>query len=225
MVKKAASTAPAPEPEVVQAKVELVVPKEPTEVSEEDKANAQRLDKEINEKIQRASNTLAEAYLDLAESLKQMKSTKGYKLIGHTTWGNYLESKTEFGRAYLFFLAKLGESDLDQLRAYLGKGLHASKFISFAKTSVAPEKIPQLISATWERIKDKSVRDTNTYLKDYLQEHPELQKPKAESTSGKRRGRVKSPWISKIKTQFNRLGDEDRAEYIKALKEFLKAHK
>lgn len=187
---------------------------------------ARALDTAINEKIEKAGNALASAYLSLAESLSEMRRTKGYKYLdpSYKTWDEYLQSKKSFGRAYLFFLAKLGESNLDQLRSYLDLGMPASKFIEYAKTPVLPEKIPQLISTTWEEVKDRSVRETSKFLRDFVSEHAdEFAKPKR-TFSGKKPGRTKSPWQQKLQRQYDKLTPEEQKSYLTALREFVKSH-
>lgn len=208
--------------EELVAVVPKVLPPEAAQMP--DQEDARTLDLVIDQKIQKAGNALALTYLDLAESLNKMKRTKGYRTLGFDNWEKYLQSKKTFGRAYLFFLAKLGQTNVSELRAYLDQGMTASKFIEYSKTSVLPEKIPQLIEKTWDEVKDKSTRETSRILRGFISEHAdEFAKPKRTYT-GNKPGRAKSPWQNKIQQQYEKLTMEDQKSYLAALREFVDKH-
>lgn len=188
-----------------------------------DKKTAHTLDASINEKIRTSQEHLAVAYLDLAASLREMNETKGYLHLRapdgtyFSKWEDYLSSKNEFGRTYLSYLYKLGQAG--DLQKYLEQGITASKFIEFAKRTDFPEKIPQLIEATWEEVKDKPVRETAKMLDQYVDAHrDEFKKPKRQTGAG----RSKMTWKERFQSQYEKLSADEQADFLKQLRAFVK---
>lgn len=175
------------------------------------------MDSTINAKLRENSEHLARAYLELADLLRSMSETGGYKLLGYDKWENYLATKSEFGRTYLSYLYKLGLAG--DLRPYLDQGISASKFIEFAKRTDYPEKIPQLIEATWEEVRDKSVRETGKVLDGYVASHQEEYRRPRKRTGA---GRPKLTWQQRFRGQFEALDEAQRAQYVGQMKAFLK---
>lgn len=178
---------------------------------------AQRMDAAVTAKIKDHSESLARTYLEVGAALKAMHDTKAYLELEFTTWEKYLESKTEFKRTYLSYLFKLGQAG--DLQPYLDRGVSASKFIEYAAKCEQPEKIPQLIDATWEDVKDEPVRETARKLAAYIsQNQNEYNRPKTRTTGG----RPKLTWKERFGSQYNKLAVTEKENFLKGFREFQK---
>lgn len=181
--------------------------------------DARSLDQQIDDKIRGVSEQLALAYLEVAAALKKMRDSKGYTYLGHATWEKYLESKKEFGRSYLSYLYKLGQAG--DLKGHLEeKGIPGTKLIEYVKRTDYPEKLPQLIEATWEEVKDVPVRQMGVQLNKYIEKHAkEYKKPK----SGKTGGRPKLTMAEKLDKQYRSLSGKEKKDFLAQVQQFLEA--
>jgi hypothetical protein len=201
------------------AKVEVKV--EPAATIKEGEARA--LDATINEKIRSCNEKLAVAYLDLAGALKEMNETRGYLLLvdeqgkPFQNWEAYLASKREFGRTYLSYLFKLGRAG--DLKQYLDKGMAASVFIEYAKKVDYPEKIPQVIEATVNEVKDLPVRKAAEVIGQYVAEHKDEFKRERKKTGA---GRKPVEFRQKLHKLYMDKPESERDGFLKEVQAFIK---
>jgi hypothetical protein len=180
-----------------------------------DASVAEALDAEINAKIAECSEQLARVYLELGRSLVLMRDSKGFKALGFPKWENYLDSKRDFGRTYLSYLYKLGKAG--ELEQYLDQGMSATKLIEFAKKTT-PEKVGILIEATWEEVKERSVKDTDKFLSEWVAKH---QKEFGRAKTGSKAGRKKLTLVQRFDSQYKKLSTKDRKDYLAQMVQFL----
>lgn len=184
----------------------------PVEITEE--KVAQDLNRQIDAKIRECSDNLARGYLELASLLNVMRSGKAYTFLGFEKWGDYLASKKEYGRTYLLYLYRLGQAG--DLQRYVDQGVNPAKLIEYAK-KVPPTKIPELIDATWELIKDKSVREASKELDAYVSANPGFQGKRRKNTTRT----VRVGWKDRLKKEYKELQASEREAFIKELQSFL----
>jgi hypothetical protein len=214
-VPKKKAEPPAEKAVAITAKAKVAV-KAAKSVPTTAEAMAAELDKKIDAQIKGLGDQLAKAYLAVGAFLKEMRDTEGYAHLGHETWEAYLDSKKEYGRTYLSYLYKLGQAT--GLDAFLAQGMSGTKLIEFAKRTDFPEKIPQLIEATWEEVKDAPVRETAIRLGRFVAEHPEFKKVKG---AGKGSGRPRLTLRDRLEKEWAALTtDAERDEYVSALRTF-----
>lgn len=182
-------------------------------------ADARRLDASINERIRKASEDLAQTYLEVGALLKRMRESEGFLKLGFEKWEHYLDSKTEFGRSYLSYLYKIGSAG--DLKAFLERGMSGSKLIEFAKRTDFPEKIPQLIEATWEEVRDKSARETRVVLDNFVREHEAEYRREKPKKVGRPRLTVKN----RLEKEYRALPESERSAFISLIKEFVREQK
>lgn len=195
------------------------MPQAPEDPRQMDVAAVLVLDQTIDAKIRNCNENLVRAYLELASCLKEMKATKGYMLLGYGKWESYLASKTQFARTYLSYLCKLANAG--DLSEYLDQGMTPSKLIAYAQSVAIPEKIPEVIEATWHEIKDQPLRSAAKAIKDFVAEHPEeYLKPGKVKTYG----RQKTYWKALFKRRFEKLSPEEKFQFLDGLREFQEEH-
>lgn len=188
-----------------------------TEPEEAGKYEALALDAQINTKIAECSEQLVRAYLELGDSLARMRESKGFKELGFDSWDSYLSSKQEFGRSYLIYICKLGQAKT--LGLHIDESMSATKLIEFAKKT-SPEKIGPLIDATWEEVKDKSVKETDSYLTEWVAKHP---KEFGRAKKGSKAGRKPDTYTQKLEKQYEKLTAKQRKDYLAQMVQFLTA--
>jgi hypothetical protein len=182
---------------------------------------AEILDASINEQIKSCSQALASAYFKLAKSLQEMKKGKGYRQLGKGSWEEYLQSKSEFGRTYLSYMLKIGRvGDTTPLEGFVQQGLTATQLIEYVKATDYPEKLPEVIEATWEEVKGKSVTETRQALKKHIENNiAEFKKPK------RSRAVKAKDWKGTFSKQFTKLDKAKQADYLQAMQAFLQSQK
>ncbi|MBC7544600.1 MAG: hypothetical protein H7338_17910, partial [Candidatus Sericytochromatia bacterium] len=131
------------------------------------------LDEAIDNQIKTANDALVQHYLTLAENLHSMHVGRGYEALGFRSWTAYLDKKNTFGRSYLTYLLKLAQAGKHNLEPLMRPGMSATKLITYAKATDFPDKIPQLIRATWSQVAPLSVREAERVVKAYVASHAE----------------------------------------------------
>ena len=173
------------------------------------KEEAEVLDSQINSEIHSSSKLLMDSYFRIAAPLYEICKGKGYAHLGCKTAKDYLDSKKEYGRSYLYHLLKLGEVGESNLK-HLNE-MTPSKLIEFVKYSDKAEEIPQLIEAKWAEVKDKSVRETRKELAEYVSKHKAPKKKKV--------GRKKKTYLQRFETEYEKV--TDKTDYLKQIMFFV----
>lgn len=184
----------------------------------EDIGRAKELDTDIDRKLTMLGMSLTWALLELARSLNEMYESQGYMLLGYSRWERYLASKRDYSRSYLSYLLKIGRAFATQeaLPAEIG----GSQLIEYAKATDFPERIPQLIEATWPHAKAMSVREMRSYLTEYIDtRRADFKRAKSPST---RRARQKPTWLTQLQRTFDRLQPAERMEFVGQLEDLLR---
>lgn len=142
---------------------------------------AQLLDQEIDEHLE-GCDRLLRHYLEAGHRLARMQETKAYTALGYHTLKDYLASKKRFGRTYWSFLLKVGKGGDPQ--RFIELGMHPGVLIEYARLIGRPEKLHELVDATWGDVKDLPPKEAGKTLKQFLEIHgEEFSKPRKRRTS------------------------------------------
>jgi hypothetical protein len=201
----------------------LAKAKSAKELSPEEKAQALQaaieLDKSIDNAIDKLGREVAEAYVNIGKQLSEMRSTKGYKLLGRKDWVDYLEGKeSRLRKTYCYYVIRLAEAE--GLNDYYDV-LSGAQFIEYAKL-VKAEKLPLLMADTVGKVKGESARETAKLLTEHIKKNPGKYKDIV-AVERKGGGKKAAPWADKFKKQHESAKDKDA--FIKGMEEYLKAMK
>jgi hypothetical protein len=190
------------------------VPVQPAAVVQLGREEAKQLDESINSKLRDAAANLAKSLIEVGSDLRRMQVSQGWKALGFNTWTEYLSAKRQFGRTYMFLLARIGQIEPESLKKFIDRGLGGSQLIEYAK--VAPPKlVPQVIEATWEQVQDSPIREMRQEVK------KQAASIVPRRTGPKKGGRRASPPIEKFKKLFSAVPVRERESFLSDLKAFL----
>jgi hypothetical protein len=187
-------------------------------------AEAAALDQEVDQHIQTYGRQSIELYLALGSCLAKLHAGRGYKALGFPYWKDYLAAKPDFGRTYLSFILKVGEAkELGKLaiEPYVAEGLNGTQLLTYAQMTDQPDKIQDLIAATWPDIKGKGVREAEKSLRAYVDAHWETyrKRPKPEPGPAHPGG-----WQTTWENDFRGLDPTGQAAFIQEMWAFLEHH-
>lgn len=180
---------------------------------------ASRLDKRIDTSIANWAESTATYYLELAKDLHLMKVAKGYKKLPakYEHFKDYLADKVNLERTYVTYLLRIAAAE--GLEKFVAQGITGTKLIEAAKVTTFPDKIPEIIEATWEDVKDASSREATKIYQKYTSGKSEEFKKARKGTVG---GAPKKTWKEKIETQFKNIPEAERGEYVRELQAYLR---
>jgi hypothetical protein len=185
---------------------------------------ATALDREIDQHIQSHGRQTVELYLALGRCLAKLHAGRGYKALGFQHWKDYLATKPDFGRTYMSFILKVGEAAEQghlALDPFMAEGLNGTLLLTYAQMTDQPDKIQDLIAATWPEIKGKGIRDAEKALRAYVDAHWETYRkhakpmPHEPHTGG---------WQSIWESDFRGLDVTGQSAYIQEMWAFLEHH-
>lgn len=187
-------------------------------------AEASGLDHEIDRHIATHGRQSVELYVALGRCLAKLHAGRGYKALGFKHWKDYLAAKPDFGRTYLTYILKIGEAaELGHLEldALVADGLNGSMLLTYAQMTDQPDKIQDLMAATWHDLKRKGVREAEKSLREYVDAHWSTyrKRPKPEPHAPHT-----GSWQPIWEADFRSLDAAGQAAYIQEMLDFIDHH-
>jgi hypothetical protein len=185
---------------------------------------AKTLDSEVDHLIVSNAEASIDLYVGLGRSLAKIHAGRGYRPLGFTSWREYLATKPDFGLTFLKYMVRLGEAaelgnlDLPRIKEL---GLSGSQLIEYAKATDLPNRIQDLIDMTAADLRGKTVVDTQTLIRAYVDAHWETYHAKPKPAP---HDKPAPNWEADWEKAFKALDTEAQTTFIQHMWRFLEHH-
>lgn len=180
------------------------------------------LDAQISLVLRQLNRQTGDDLLYLGQLLVRMQAFRGYRQLGIQSWEAYLVQKGDYKRTYLSYIVRIGRAP--GLEAVVPEEMGGSQLIEYARATRFPEKIPDLVAATWSKFKRLPIRELSKQLQAYVAEHAVEYRGQSRQSPADRSSIQRH--VLAIERRYRSFENpEERLHFLSALEEFLDARR